>query len=282
MLTCLGVSSIPSMVRTPVSVVVMHQVTRSTTAASRDRRSRGQREWLREPRIMPSSIAAPAANYAHAVLAEGPSACCTPRAWCRSRPTAPCRTTSPTQATVVWSNIVAILDEAEMAVTDIVSVTTYVVVGEPTGRRDGRARPRAGGPPGGQHAGPGAGAGAARVEARDRRRRRPLNVEAFAHFGLADGPECAIAGVSIGSGAGEGIPGWWSGRQESLDEADERGRATGRSASRRRARAWASVLPDDRPANGRRLARARSTRRPARAGRVAAAPGASVNMTHDS
>ena len=35
------------------------------------------------------------------------------------------------QATQVWSNIGAILDEAGMTATDIVSVTTYAVVGEP-------------------------------------------------------------------------------------------------------------------------------------------------------
>lgn len=33
------------------------------------------------------------------------------------------------QALVVWSNIAAILDEASMEATDIVSVVTYVVVG---------------------------------------------------------------------------------------------------------------------------------------------------------
>jgi len=34
------------------------------------------------------------------------------------------------QAAVVWSNISAMLSDAQMSVTDIVSVTTYVVVGE--------------------------------------------------------------------------------------------------------------------------------------------------------
>ena len=37
------------------------------------------------------------------------------------------------QAAVVWSNLVAILTEAGMAVTDIVAVTTYVVVGNELG-----------------------------------------------------------------------------------------------------------------------------------------------------
>jgi enamine deaminase RidA (YjgF/YER057c/UK114 family) len=35
------------------------------------------------------------------------------------------------QASVVWSNLRAILSEAKMKVTDVVSVTTYVVVGQP-------------------------------------------------------------------------------------------------------------------------------------------------------
>lgn len=34
------------------------------------------------------------------------------------------------QANVVWSNILAMLTEAEMSISDIVSVTTYVVAGE--------------------------------------------------------------------------------------------------------------------------------------------------------
>ena len=37
------------------------------------------------------------------------------------------------QAATVWSNLRAILDEAGMTVNDVVSVTTYVVVGEPLG-----------------------------------------------------------------------------------------------------------------------------------------------------
>lgn len=35
------------------------------------------------------------------------------------------------QAEVVWANISAMLAEAEMSVNDIVSVTTYAVVGQP-------------------------------------------------------------------------------------------------------------------------------------------------------
>lgn len=80
---------------------------------------------------MPSTIAPPAANYAHAVLAERPE-----RVLHTSGvvPIAPDGTTPDDigeQASIVWTNIAAMLDEAGMAMHDIVSVTTYVVVGQP-------------------------------------------------------------------------------------------------------------------------------------------------------
>ncbi len=83
--------------------------------------------------INPSSIAAPAANYAHAVLSERPER------WLHTSgvvPTAPDGSTPDevgAQAAVVWENIAAMLSEAEMVPSDIVSVTTYVVDGEPLG-----------------------------------------------------------------------------------------------------------------------------------------------------
>jgi 2-iminobutanoate/2-iminopropanoate deaminase len=83
--------------------------------------------------INPTSIAPPAANYAHATLTESPAR------WLHTSgvvPTAPDGSTPDDvggQATVVWSNIAAMLAEAEMVPADIVSVTTYVVVGEALG-----------------------------------------------------------------------------------------------------------------------------------------------------
>ena len=80
--------------------------------------------------ICPADIAAPAANYAHAVLTE------TPRRWLHTSgvvPVAPDGTTPDAladQAALVWTNIAAMLREADMAASNIVSVTTYVVVGE--------------------------------------------------------------------------------------------------------------------------------------------------------
>ena len=83
--------------------------------------------------ISPTAIAPPAANYVHAVLTESPAS------WLHTSgvvPTAPdgsCPDDVGAQAEIVWSNIGAMLDEAGMSASDIVSVTTYVVVGEPLG-----------------------------------------------------------------------------------------------------------------------------------------------------
>ena len=80
--------------------------------------------------IRPADIAAPAANYAHAVLTEGCSR------WLHTSGVVPVSPdgSTPTgvadQAAVVWSNIGSMLRDAQMSPADIVSVTTYVVVGE--------------------------------------------------------------------------------------------------------------------------------------------------------
>ena len=80
--------------------------------------------------IRPADIAAPAANYAHAVLTEAASR------WLHTSGVVPVSADGSTpddlaeQAALVWSNIGAMLRDAEMTTDDIVSVTTYVVVGE--------------------------------------------------------------------------------------------------------------------------------------------------------
>jgi enamine deaminase RidA (YjgF/YER057c/UK114 family) len=80
--------------------------------------------------IRPADIAAPAANYAHAVLTEGASR------WLHTSgvvPIAPDGSTPESladQAALVWSNIAAMLREADMRAEHVVSVTTYVVAGE--------------------------------------------------------------------------------------------------------------------------------------------------------
>ena len=78
--------------------------------------------------IMPSTIAPPASNYAHAVLSEGAGTLLHLSGVVGVRPDGTIPDDLADQASVVWSNIAAILTEAEMAMTDIVSITTYVVV----------------------------------------------------------------------------------------------------------------------------------------------------------
>ena len=83
--------------------------------------------------INPKSIAPPAADYAHAVLTEGASR------WLHTSGVVPTRPDGSVpgdvgeQAEAVWANIGAMLAQAGMRPADIVSVTTYAVVGEPLG-----------------------------------------------------------------------------------------------------------------------------------------------------
>jgi enamine deaminase RidA (YjgF/YER057c/UK114 family) len=77
--------------------------------------------------IKPASIAPPAANYAHAVLSESPDQLLHVSGVVGVRPDGTIPDDVADQATVIWSNIAAILAEAGMAMTDIVSITTYVV-----------------------------------------------------------------------------------------------------------------------------------------------------------
>ena len=80
--------------------------------------------------IRPADIAPPAANYAHAVLTDGASR------WLHTSGVVPVAPDGSTpdgladQAAVVWTNIGSMLRDADMSASSIVSVTTYVVVGE--------------------------------------------------------------------------------------------------------------------------------------------------------
>jgi 2-iminobutanoate/2-iminopropanoate deaminase len=78
--------------------------------------------------IQPPSIAPPAANYAHAVLSEHTDAMLHVSGVVAARPDGTIPDDVADQATVIWSNIAAILAEGGMAMEDIVSITTYVVV----------------------------------------------------------------------------------------------------------------------------------------------------------
>lgn len=78
--------------------------------------------------LSPAGLAAPAANYAHAILSTDVTR------MVHTSGVVPTRTdgTVPTdigeQAVVVWETISALLESAEMTPANIVSVTTYVVV----------------------------------------------------------------------------------------------------------------------------------------------------------
>lgn len=80
--------------------------------------------------IRPDHMAPPAAKYAHGIKVEGAES------WVFTSgvvPTMPDGTVPPSmegQARVVWANIIEILKAGGMKVSDVVSVTTYVVVSE--------------------------------------------------------------------------------------------------------------------------------------------------------
>ena len=82
---------------------------------------------------MPPSIAPPAANYAHAVLSDGSSRLLHTAGVVPIAPDGSVPAELGAQAAVVWANIGAILAAADMTIGDVVSVTTYVVVGEELG-----------------------------------------------------------------------------------------------------------------------------------------------------
>ena len=81
------------------------------------------------PEIAPSSIAPTAANYAHAILTESPQRLLHTSGVVPIAPDGSVPADLADQAAVVWTNLLAILDEAGMSRTDVVSVTTYVVHG---------------------------------------------------------------------------------------------------------------------------------------------------------
>jgi enamine deaminase RidA (YjgF/YER057c/UK114 family) len=81
--------------------------------------------------INPPSIAPPAATYAHAVLTEGASRWLHTSGVVPTRPDGTVPDELAEQARTVWENIGAMLAQAGMRPADVVSVTTYVVVGEP-------------------------------------------------------------------------------------------------------------------------------------------------------
>lgn len=75
-------------------------------------------------------MAPPVANYAHAVAIEGPEVLVFTSGVVPTMPDGTVPSTIEGQARVVWANLIQILRESDLAVADIVSVTTYVVASD--------------------------------------------------------------------------------------------------------------------------------------------------------
>lgn len=82
--------------------------------------------------LMPSGMAPPAANYAHAMVSEvvAGSRLLHTSGVVPTRPDGTVPESLAEQAETVWVSLSALLAEAGMTPADIVSVTTYVVIGE--------------------------------------------------------------------------------------------------------------------------------------------------------
>lgn len=78
--------------------------------------------------LIPDGLAAPAANYSHAMLSENVSRIMHTSGVVPTRPDGTVAEDLATQASTVWETLGALLAEAGMVATDVVSVTTYVVV----------------------------------------------------------------------------------------------------------------------------------------------------------
>lgn len=77
--------------------------------------------------IKPAGIAPPAANYAHAILSERPDRILHVSGVVGTRPDGSVPEDIEEQAAQIWTNIEAILTDAGLTMTDVVSITTYVV-----------------------------------------------------------------------------------------------------------------------------------------------------------
>lgn len=83
--------------------------------------------------VAPESIAPPAAAYAHGIVSEAPGRILHTAGVVPIRPDGTVPDGVAAQADTVWANLLAILDEAAMVPSDVVSVVTYAVVGEDLG-----------------------------------------------------------------------------------------------------------------------------------------------------
>lgn len=84
-------------------------------------------------RIEPAGMAPPAAAYAHAMVSSAGSELLHSSGVVPSAPDGSVPATLAAQAEVVWANIAMILHEAGFAPSEVVSITTYVVLGQDLG-----------------------------------------------------------------------------------------------------------------------------------------------------
>ena len=80
--------------------------------------------------IRPESMAPPAAQYAHAVAVEGARRLVFTSGVVPTMPDGTVPAGVEGQVRVVWANLLNILREAGLGVTDIASITTYVVAAD--------------------------------------------------------------------------------------------------------------------------------------------------------
>jgi len=80
--------------------------------------------------LKPSGVAAPAANYALGVVAYSPDVLVHTSGIVPTRADGSVPDDLGEQAATVWSTIAALLADAQLTMSDIVSVTTYVVDGQ--------------------------------------------------------------------------------------------------------------------------------------------------------
>ncbi len=83
--------------------------------------------------IRPDGIAAPVATFAHAVLSEASGRILHTAGVVPILPDGTVPEDLGEQVSTVWANVLAILSEASMGPTDVVSVTTYVIPGQDLG-----------------------------------------------------------------------------------------------------------------------------------------------------
>jgi enamine deaminase RidA (YjgF/YER057c/UK114 family) len=87
------------------------------------------RDGVNRP-VQPATLAAPAAAYSHAIVTDGAARWLHTSGVVPTRPDGTVPDALVDQADTVWANIGAMLAEVGMGPSDVVSVTTYVVVGE--------------------------------------------------------------------------------------------------------------------------------------------------------